>query len=198
VATTKQILDGLEPQELERLGPLLARAEQGDPTALSAVREALDRLPQLWQHYGDLALHARQAWVDRAAGGNLLLRETLDRKLEAVRAELAGPAASPLERLLADQIALCWLQSSYTDAVAARARKGEAPAHQKLALQRQESSLRRLVTATKQLALVRKLLRPSVSPLDVALRDVAEEVATPSRKAPGPRVPSRTQRAVLN
>lgn len=196
--TTKQILDELDPQELERLGPLLVRAEQGDPTALPAVREALDRLPQLWQHYGDLALHARQAWVDRAAGGNLLLREALDRKVEAVRAELAGPEASPLERLLAEQIALCWLHSSYTDAVAARARKGEAPVNQKLALQRQESSLRRLVTATKQLALVRKLLRPSVSPIDVALRDVPEAVATPGRTAPGPRVPSRTQRAVLN
>jgi hypothetical protein len=198
VATSKEILDELDPQERERLGPLLVRAEQGDATALPELRAALDQLPQLWSHYGDLSRIAAEAWVDRAAGANLLLREALDRKLAALRAELAGPSPSALEQVLADQMALAWLQTCHVNATVAQARMGEPYAERKLALQRQESSLRRLVTATKQLALVRKLLRPPVSPFDVALRDVPEEAAVSRRRALGPRAQSRSRASVLN
>lgn len=196
--TTQQILNQLDPQELDRLGPLLVRAEQGDPTALPELRQALDQLPELWAHYGDLALHARQAWVDRAAGQNLLLREALDRRLEAVRAELAGPEAPPLERLLAEQVATCWLQSAYADAAAAQARTREALGERKLALQRQESAQRRLLAALKQLAVVRKLPRPEVSPLDVALRGVSEGAAVRGNSAGGRRALWHTAEGVPN
>ena len=198
VSKPKKMLEGLDPQEQEQLCSLLAQAEQGDPAALPAVRQALDRHPELWQRYGDLALHARQAWVDRAAGANLLMRECIDRKLDALRAELVGPEASPLERLLAEQIVLCWLQSAYADATVAQVPREEALATLKLKMQRQESAQRRLLAATKQLALVRKLLRPAVSPVELALRSVPEQTAVPSGLAAGPRAHRRTGAGVLN
>jgi len=198
VATPTQTSSSLEPDELERFGPLLVQAEQGDPAALPEVRQALDLHPELWQRYGDLALHARQAWVDRAAGPNLLMRECIDRKLDALRTELVGPEASPLERLLGEQIVLCWLQSAYADATVAQVQRGEALATLKVMMQRQESAQRRLLAATKQLALVRKLLRPAVSPVELALRGVPEQATVPSSLTAGPRAQRRTGAGTLN
>jgi hypothetical protein len=48
-------------------------------------------------------------------------------------------------------------------------------------MKRQESSQRRYLAAIKQLALVRKLLKPALSPLQLALGPVGEERATPKR-----------------
>jgi hypothetical protein len=191
-------LEALPDATLERLRGILARAEQGDASALPEVRQALAQFPELWQRYGDLALHARQAWVDRAAGANLLMREALDRKLDALRGELVGPEASPLERLLGEQIVICWLQSAYADATVAQVQRGEALATLKVMMQRQESAQRRLLAATKQLALVRKLLRPAVSPVELALRGVPEQAAVSSSLTGGLRTQRRTVAGTLN
>jgi hypothetical protein len=42
-------------------------------------------------------------------------------------------------------------------------------------MKRQESSQKRYLAAMKQLALVRKLLRPALSPMEVAMRTVTEK-----------------------
>ena len=194
----RKMFEALDPQEQEQLGSLLVQAEQGDPAAVPEVRQALDLHPELWQRYGDLALHARQAWVDRAAGANLLLREALDRKLDALRSELVGPEASPLERLLGEQIVICWLQSAYADATVAQVPREETLATLKVMMQRQESAQRRLLAASKQLALVRKLLRPAVSPVELALRGVPEQATVPSSLTAGPRAQRRTGAGTLN
>ena len=194
----RKMFEALDPQEQEQLGSLLVQAEQGDPAAVPEVRQALDLHPELWQRYGDLALHARQAWVDRAAGANLLLREALDRKLDALRSELVGPEASPLERLLGEQIVICWLQSAYADATVAQVPREETLATLKVMMQRQESAQRRLLAASKQLALVRKLLRPAVSPVELALRDVPEQATVPSSLATNPLIQRKTGVGVLN
>ncbi len=49
---------------------------------------------------------------------NLAVQEIYERKLDAMRQELAGPEASLLERLLADErIVMCWLHLYYAEAV---------------------------------------------------------------------------------
>src|SRR4051794_33893276 len=82
---------------------LLGRARGGDAAALPALRAALDGRPELWRAYGDLAAHARAAWVDLIAGHDLALAECLARQAAVLLGELAGPAAPPLERLLAER-----------------------------------------------------------------------------------------------
>ena len=173
--TTPPKQDGEDPV-LERLQRLVTRAEQGDESVLPELRAALDANPWVWQRYGDLGRQSEAAWLQLVAGKNLLLLESASRKAEQLRAELAGPAPSPLERLLVERIVATWLQVHYSDASYAQL-KGTNPAQHTAALQRQNSAQQRYLQAVKALATVRKLLRPGLSPVDLALRPVPEQPA---------------------
>ena len=61
---------------------LLARAEQGDASVLAELRALLDANGEVWRRIGDLAGHAEIALIDLAAGTNLLLKESIARKLD--------------------------------------------------------------------------------------------------------------------
>jgi hypothetical protein len=172
-----------EDPVLERLRKLVQRAEQGDEAALPELRMALDVNPWCWQRYGDLGRQSQAAWLELAGGKNLMLKESASRKAEQLRAELAGPEPSPLERLLVERIVSCWLQTSYADAAYAQLKEA-SPAQHVAALRRQNAAQQRFVLAVKSLATVRKLLqlRPGPSPLQL-LAPVPEANAAP----PAPR-----------
>jgi hypothetical protein len=96
--------------EIAQVNAFLKRAQNGDTTTLPAVKRML-RDPALVERYGgSLAWQAEQALVSKTAGKNLLFAEALTRKLELLRAELAGANPTPIERLLAERAAACWLQ----------------------------------------------------------------------------------------
>ena len=180
---TEERADARLPHDVDRLAELVQRAQQGDVTALPLLREALEADPSLWQAYGDLAAQAQEAWLQLLAGTDYLLAESVRLKLAALRQELGAEGASPLEKLLVERIVACWLQTHYADALYAQAKgpQSTASVRQEL-MKRQESSQRRYLAAIKQLALVRKLLRPALSPLQLALGAVGEERATPKRQ----------------
>ena len=182
-AARKQGGDAGRGRDTERLAELVQRAQQGDVTALPLLREALEGDPSLWQEYGDLAAQAQEAWLQLLAGTDYLLAESVRLKLGALRQELSAEGASPLEKLLIERVIACWLQTCYSDSVYAQA-KGPAstPSVRQELMKRQDSSQRRYLAAIKQLALVRKLLRPALSPLQLALGAVGEERATPKRQ----------------
>ena len=169
--------------DLGRLAELVQRAQQGDLTALPLLREALEGDPSLWQEYGDLAAQAQEAWLQLLAGTDYLLAESVRLKLGALRQELSAEGASPLEKLLIERVIACWLQTCYSDSVYAQARgpQSTTSVRQEL-MKRQDSSQRRYLAAIKQLALVRKLLRPALSPLQLALGPVGEERTVPKRQ----------------
>jgi hypothetical protein len=169
VSATGKAIEDLSADALERLKQLLQRAEQGDEAVLPALGLALDAHPEIWQRYGDLGKQAEAAWVQMIAGPNLLLRESLTRKLEELRAELGGTSPSPLERLLVARVLACWLQVHYADTAYAQLRAA-SPAQHSAALKRQNAAQQRYLQAVRALATVRKLLRPALSPVDVAAR----------------------------
>jgi hypothetical protein len=173
--TTPPKQDG-EDQVLERLQRLVERAEGGDEAALPELCAALDANPWVWQRYGDLSKQSQGAWLQLIAGRNLLLQESTRRKAEQLRAELAGPAPSPLERLLVERVVACWLQVHYADASYAQL-KGNSPALHTAALRRQNAAQQRYLQAMRALATIRKLLRPGLSPVDLAMRPVPEQPA---------------------
>jgi hypothetical protein len=157
----------------DELARLLKRAEQGDRSVLPELREALNADANLWQHYGDLAAQAEAALILLAAGKNLLLAESLQRKLRALKDELGGESPSPLERLLVERTTATWLQVSYFDGLLAQA-KGASEAQAKMLQRQQDAAHRRHLTAVKTLATVRKLLRPTPSTLELLHYPVSE------------------------
>jgi hypothetical protein len=161
--------------KLPTLQALVARAQAGDRSVLPELQAALDHNPEIWRQVGDLALQAQASWLALLAGQDLLLHESVYRKLESLRAELSGTDPSPLEKLLVERVLACWLQTCFADATYAQARGPQATQAVLRELQhRQESSQRRLLDAIKKLALVRKLLRPAVSPLQLVGMPVGE------------------------
>src|SRR4051794_2437373 len=89
---------------LDGLIGLLARARGGDAEATASLRAALDGTPTLWDELGDLAAFAERSWIALAVGDDAIVREAMARRLAGLKAELAGPAATPVERLLVDRV----------------------------------------------------------------------------------------------
>jgi hypothetical protein len=139
----------------------------------------------MWHDYGDLAARAQESWLTLAAGKNLLFQESLRLKAQELRTEVSGENPSPLERLLVERVVATWLQVSYADAVYALAGKPGGVASLLPELRRrQESAQRSHLAAVKQLAVIRKLLKPALSPFDILSRPTAETAAkTPPRKS---------------
>jgi hypothetical protein len=142
---------------------VLERARRGDAASLPALRAALDEHPEIWEQYGDLAAHALQSWLGLICGDDLSLKESLDRKLSEMTAELAGPAPSPLETLLVGRVVATWLQLHHADIVAARA-VDVSIRQADFAIGRQDSANRRHLQAIGALATVRRLLGSAAGP----------------------------------
>jgi hypothetical protein len=152
----------------EELAGVLQRAQQGDQTALPALREPLDANPEFWEQYGDLSLQAEAALGVKLAGSNLLLGESLKRKLQALKAEL-GASSSSVERLLAEQVTITWQQTHYYNSLITEAGTA-SPARLKTLQALLDAAQRRHLASLKALAAVRKLLRPAPAPIDFAGR----------------------------
>jgi hypothetical protein len=138
---------------------LAQRAHEGDESALPELRQLLDTYPEIWQRCGDLAWHAQTKWLQLISGKDLLVRESLQRKLDQLKAELAGTDPSPLEKLLIERAVISWLQVGYADAAYAQV-KGNSSAQQQALQRRQNSAQQRHLQAIKMLVTVRKLLSP--------------------------------------
>ena len=175
-----------EPSEADQragqadLAQLLKRAEAGDRSVLPQLQRALDSNAALWRGYGDLAAHAEASLAMLAAGPNLLLAESLKRKLAELKAELGGDSPPALERLLIERVTATWLQTNYFDGLLAQA-AGAGEARLKVLRQQQDAAHRRHLAGIKQLAVVRRLLRPAPSPLELLRAPVGETSSAPAR-----------------
>jgi hypothetical protein len=153
----------------DELTDLLIRAEEGDTTVLPQLEKVLND-PRTVEVAGDLARHAQRILVDKFSGKNLLFKESLPRKLELMRAELAGPNPTPLERLLAEQIVSCWLHLHHLETVYVS--KESMTLELGSYLQRILSATqKRYLAAIKTLAVVRKLAVP-VLQVNIAKKQV--------------------------
>jgi hypothetical protein len=177
MAGTAEAKKGEEPYS-EEMRQLLLRAQAGDPAVLPQLRELLDARPALWRQLGDLAGHVEEAVIGLAGGKSLLARESIRRRMDELRAELAGPAPSPVEKLLVGRAVVCWAQCHLADLEAAQqAKAGQPAAHVE---RRQAGAQARYLGALRQLVVVRKLVRPPLSPLELLRAPIGESRPTPA------------------
>ena len=143
-----------EPDVAQELRELVRRAEAGDTTVLPRLNEILDEYPEVWHRLGDLAGVARSAWVELLVGGDLVARESIQRRADQLREELAGPHPTPTESLLADQITTCWLEAHHASLHLAQC-ADRTTAQGVYWLRRAEIAQRKYVSALKTLTTLR-------------------------------------------
>ena len=152
------------------LNALVARCDRGDEKALAELREKLWQAPELTKVY-DLVHNTERRWMEKCFGDQHTVKEFMATELRKMRRELAGPDPTPLERLLADRIALCWLQLQYADCMYAENMGGCSLETGDYLQRRQDRAHRRFLSAVKTLAQVRKLGVPAIQ-LNVADKQV--------------------------
>jgi hypothetical protein len=84
------------------------------------------------------------------------------RKCAALTTELAGPQPSPLERLLIERIAICWLQLSYAEVLYAKNIQDLGFQQAEHYEQRVSKAQARYLAAIRTLAQVRRLGVPAM------------------------------------
>jgi hypothetical protein len=133
-------------------------ARRGRKEILPKLRQVLDEHPELWQHFGNLALQTQENWLQLIAGKDLYLAESLRRHLDAMRMELAGPNPSPLDKLLVDRILACHVQVLYFEAMETTDPTAENMRMARYRMDRRDQAHRQFLSAVKMLATVRNLV----------------------------------------
>lgn len=152
------------PASLDEIRTLVFRAQGGDRTAAPQLRALFDRDPDRLIRLGggDVAASVKALLVEKAAGAKeIFTKEAIARHLERMLDELAGPSPTPIERLLAERAALCWIELHGLDAQVVRRRSEEHTGRPIEALDRaRDRAQRRYLAALRSLAQVRRLAVP--------------------------------------
>jgi len=139
-----------------KLMALIDRAQDGDEEALPVLRKVLDEAPEV-ARIVDLARNVERSIIEKMSGNDVFTQEAIPRNLKMMREELAGEQPSPLERLLGERIAVCWLELQYFEAIYAQ-NMGKLTITQSDYHQRRiDKAHRRYLSSIKALAQIRKM-----------------------------------------
>jgi hypothetical protein len=150
----------LESSTYDHLAHLVSQAQQGDTTILPVLRTLLDQVPELWHDSRVLAHQVERSWIRVLSGQDMVSQEIIEREVQALRHHLLGAQPSPLERLLVDRICACWLALQHAELHAAKRLNGHTVVLSTAEEHRLDATHRRFLLAVRELARVRKLLRP--------------------------------------
>ena len=107
-ASTSQQVPPIDPIE-GALKSFMERLSRGDPDVLPELRISSQEHPEIWSQCGDLARQAEHAALKLLSGHDPVVQESVFRRAQELKAELAGPSATALEKLLAAQVVVDWL-----------------------------------------------------------------------------------------
>jgi len=115
--------------------------------------------PELWQHAGNLAVHAQEAMLQLITKNNLYLAESAARFARMQREELAGPNATLLEkltieRIIATNMMVCFFESE----IGQQEGTDVSLKYKEYLHSRLDQCTRRLTGALTSLAQIRRLL----------------------------------------
>ena len=146
----------------QELRELVGKANEGDRSVLPRVRALLRTVPEeaLRLFGGELSIRGLEDSSARYTN-NPAQQAAIRTKLQMLRADLEGPSATAIEKVLAEQAVRCWLQAQVADRAVAEAGEAGVGKH-RILLQRQDQAHRRLTAALKSLATVRRLALPAL------------------------------------
>jgi hypothetical protein len=95
----------------ESFASLVRRVNKANPSPadIEAIRAELKARPDIWRVAGDLAKRATNRIIEKS-NFSTLIEESVKQGIELLKFELGYNTASSLERLLIDQVLLCWLK----------------------------------------------------------------------------------------
>ncbi len=139
-----------------KLMALIDRAQDGDEEALPVLRKVLDKAPRI-ARFVDLARNVERSIVEKMSGDDVFTQEAIPRNLKAMRGEIAGENPSPLERLLAERITVCWLELQYFQAIYTQNLGNFSIIQGDYHQRRIDKAHRRYLSSIKALAQIRKM-----------------------------------------
>jgi hypothetical protein len=110
----------------------------------------------------DIAKQTESSLIRSFANEDILTREFAERRLQEMRAELAGPHPTPLETLLVERIALCWFHVHLCEITLAQRHADMSLTVAEYQQKRLDKAHKRYLASIKTLAQVRKLQLPTV------------------------------------
>ena len=147
----------------DQANALIPKARK-DETAAAQLWEILDAegTADSFVRNSDIARQTEHSLIELYNGDDVLGRQMTARRLKLMRRELAGNNPTPLEKLLIDRIALCWLHLHLCEIVLAQKSNGMSLAQACYHQRRLDSANKRYLSSIKALAQVRKLQLPNV------------------------------------
>ncbi len=151
---------------MHELTALAERANAPDATDAdrAALRSCYAEYPELAASLGDLAPLVIMRLLDQHVP-EYSSQEAIGRKLAALRRELSGPAPTPLECLLVEQIVICYLRLQIAESAYTAATFTTAEHYEK----RLSATQKRYLRSIETLARVRRLLKLPAVQVNVAI-----------------------------
>jgi hypothetical protein len=149
--------EGSLVDDRKALRDVIERAQDGDKSVLPALQRALKEEPKISGIFVDLASSLESSLVRKMANGDLMVEECVPHNLKEMKKELAGDDPLPLEKLLVERIAVCWLELQYFEILYAQNMGNisivQSEHHQK----RLDKAHKRYLSSIRTLAQIRKM-----------------------------------------
>ena len=149
-------------------------AQRPTKAQLAELREQMKLAPAIAQELGDLSLQLRQRLIDdiAAAPG---LRMVVQEQVRQMANALAAEGASPLERLLIDQILIAWLRWQHAEwAMTSAYKEGISFARANYLERRLTATQGRYLRTVESLARVRRLLSRTQTQINIAQQQIVQ------------------------
>lgn len=159
----------------EELSAALGRVQKDKPTKTdkALITKFIQETPGGWMVYGDLYRNAIASTIKMMTGNKSsgwLLGVSLEKRLDNLKADFGYNTGSPIERLLIEQICLCWLKLYWLENIFSQNYDKISLANTLLYEKRLTLSQHRFNRAIETLAKVRRLASrtPEILAINIA------------------------------
>ena len=152
---------------------LVRRTDTASPAAedVQALREMMGAVPGLWRTAGDLAQRTTLRLIEQASS-SAAVRESMIRGAAELREGLESEGAPVLERVVIEQVVLCWARLNLFEQVLTEEMEHESPQDAvRFWEERVANAQRQFLRASECLARIRRLARTRSA---IALIHIAE------------------------